>query len=791
MMRGGWAATILALVMALIGIVLTVGGAWLLILGGSPYYVIAGIAMLVSAWFLFRGRLLGGWIYIALFALSIVWGLIESGSNAWAMIPWTIAPLVLLVFVLLVMPTLTRAPNRWPLASGGIVVSVVAVAIIFAILGTSGGTAVAALPAQSSPGMNDPSVMPTGADWPAYGGTNAAWRFSPLTQIDASNVGKLRKVWEVHTGGLPTDPNYSKLYGTENTPLKVGNLLYTCTAKNVILALDAATGKAVWRVDPHVPDKWIPYTTACRGVAYYQVPGAAAGTLCAARIIEGTLDSRLIAVDALTGKPCTDFNGTGQQDTKIGMGPVYPGLASINSAPTIVKGIIVVPHQILDGQCRCAPSGVIQGFDAKTGKLAWAWDMQHPDWTGYPPAGQTWARGTPNSWTTSAGDEKLGLVYVPTGNTADDYISTGRTPLQNAYNSSVVAIDVTTGKPKWSFQTVKKDVWDYDIGSQPSLIDFNGTPAVVVSSKQGDFYILDRATGKPLSPIGSIQAPPGGVEPQERVPTQIVSLWNTLRKPDLKEADMWGMSPIDQMVCRIQFRKADYRGFFTPPRADKYTVEYPGYNGGSDWGSVSVDPVRGVLIANYNDMPNYVRLMPRSQANKQGILPRFATSIQNTQQHAVDPQWGVPYAVHVNAGWRMKFTKLMCKRPPYGGIRAIDIATGKTLWDRPLGTARRNGPFNLPTLLPFTIGTPNNGGPVTTASGLIFIAAATDDLIRAIDERTGKVVWSAPLPAGGQATPMIYQQNGREYLVIFAGGHHFMETPEGDSLVAYALPARG
>ena len=210
-MRGGWAATILALVMALIGIVLTVGGAWLLILGGSPYYVIAGIAMLVSAWFLFRGRLLGGWIYIALFALSIVWGLVESGSNAWAMIPWTIAPLVLLVFVLLVMPTLTRAPNRWPLASGGIVVSVVAVAIIFAILGTSGGTAVAALPAQSSPGMNDPSVMPTGADWPAYGGTNAAWRFSPLTQIDASNVGKLRKVWEVHTGGLPSDPRYAKL----------------------------------------------------------------------------------------------------------------------------------------------------------------------------------------------------------------------------------------------------------------------------------------------------------------------------------------------------------------------------------------------------------------------------------------------------------------------------------------------------------------------------------------------------------------------------------------------------
>ena len=741
-MKRSWPATILAFFMAIIGIVLAIGGAWLLILGGSPYYLIAGLALLASAWFLFKGRLLGGWIYVGLFILSAIWGFSESRGNAWAMIPWLVAPLVILILVLLVMPTLTRAANRWKLAGGGIALGVLFVAASFAILGANGDTAALALPAQSAPGMADPSVQSTGADWPAYGGTNAAWRYSPLTQINAANVGKLQKVWEVHTGGLPTNPDYAKLYGTENTPLKVGNLLYTCTAKNVILALDAATGKPVWRVDPQVPDKWIPYTTACRGVAYYQVPGAGAGTLCASRIIEGTLDSRLIAVDALTGKRCTDFNGTGQQDTKIGMGPVYPGLASINSAPTIVRGIIVVPHQILDGQCRCAPSGVIQGFDAKTGKLAWAWDMQHPDWHGYPPPGQTWFKGTPNSWTTSAGDEKLGLVYVPTGNVADDYISAGRTPEENAYSSSLVAIDVTTGKPRWSFQTVYKDVWDYDLGSQPSLLDYKGTAAVVIPSKQGDLYVLDRATGKPLTPVGSMAAPMGGVEPAERAPRQPVSFWQTLRHPVLTEADMWGMSPIDQMVCRIQFRQADYRGFFTPPRADKYTVEYPGYNGGSDWGSVSIDPVRGVMIANYNDTPNYLKLMPRAAADKQGIKPRFATDIVSTQAHSVDPQWGVPYAIHVNAGWRMPFTKLMCKRPPYGDIRAIDIASGKTLWDRPLGTARRNGPFNLPTFLPFAIGTPNNGGAVTTASGLIFIAAATDDLLRAIDERTGKFVWS-------------------------------------------------
>jgi quinoprotein glucose dehydrogenase len=787
-MRRSWAATILAFVMALIGIVLTLGGAWLVSLGGSPYYVIAGIAMLVSAWLLFRGRLLGGWIYVGLFILSAIWGFAEARGNAWAMVPWLIAPLVLLIAVLLVMPTLTRTRNRWKFAGTGIALGVIFVAASFALLGPGYDPAVAALPAQSSPGMTDPSGTSTGTDWPAYGGTDAAWRYSPLTQITPDNVGKLRKVWEVHTGGMPNNPDYVKLYGTENTPLKVGNLLYTCTAKNVIVALDAATGKPQWRVDPHVPDAWIPYTTACRGVAYYKVPGAAPNSLCASRIIEGTLDSRLIAVDALTGKPCTDFNGTGQQDTKIGMGWVPPGSAAINSAPTIVRGIIVVPHQILDGQCRCAPSGVIQGFDARTGKLAWAWDMMHPDWRGYPPKGQEWARGTPNSWTTSAGDEKLGLVYVPMGNMADDYISAGRTPQANQYASSIVAIDVTTGKPRWDFQAVKKDVWDYDIGSQPSLIDYKGTPALLVPSKQGDLYVLDRATGKPLTPVGSIAAPLGGVEPMERAARQIVSLWNTLRKPDLVESDMWGMSPIDQMACRIEYRLADYRGFFTPPRVDKYTVEYPGYNGGSDWGGVSVDPVRGVIIANYNDMPNYVRLVPREEANKKHIVPRFATSEPPSKPHQIDPQWGVPYAVNVDAGWRVPFTKLMCKRPPYGGIRAIDVATGKTIWDRPFGTARKNGPFNIPTMLPFAVGTPNNGGAVTTASGLVFIAAATDDLIRAIDERTGKVVWSVPLPAGGQATPLVYEQDGREYLVIFAGGHHFMETPMGDSVIAYALP---
>jgi quinoprotein glucose dehydrogenase len=287
--------------------------------------------------------------------------------------------------------------------------------------------------------------------------------------------------------------------------------------------------------------------------------------------------------------------------------------------------------------------------------------------------------------------------------------------------------------------------------------------------------------------VKQIAAPQGGVEPQQRAAHQILSSYHTLRKPDLVESDMWGMSPIDQMICRIQFHRAHYQGVFTPPSSDKRWIEYPGYNGGSDWGSLALDSGRGIIIANYNDMPNYNILLSREEAEHRGIFPLGDARYKPSMGEDKGAQAGVPYADLINAGWRLPGTGMLCKQPPYGGIRAIDLKSGTTLWDRPLGKATRNGPFRIPSMLPLDIGTPNNGGPVVTAGGLIFIAAATDNLIRAIDIKSGKTVWSDELPAGGQATPMVYEQNGREYLVIMAGGHHFMETPAGDYLVAYAL----
>ena len=813
-------AIIVGAILALIGLTLLGGGAWLAVLGGSLYYLLAGAGLLFAGVQLIRGRLIGGWVYVAIVALTFIWAWWEVGADPWGQVPRIIAPVVLMLLVLPAMATLSTRDGRWQFALGGVAAVLVLTLVNFWVASANApATLFAQIPAPTASAMGETGPMKVGADWPVYGGTASARRYSPLQQINAENVGSLKRAWVAHTGDLPKTAFAEGKYGAETTPIKVGDTLYLCSATNILIALDPTTGKEKWRYDPQVPDAWIPYTAACRGVVYYdtrignggsapQSPAnrpAAPANDCVTRIIEGTLDGRVIAVDATTGKPCSGFGTNGQVDIKKGMGEVVPGMVAISAPPTIVDGVIVVGHQVLDGQKLEAPSGVIHGYDAVTGELRWAWDMMNPDWTGLPPEGQTFARGTPNMWTTASGDDQLGLVYLPMGNASVDYWSTDRKPREKFFASSLVAVDVKTGKPRWRFQTSRNDVWDYDLGAQATLIDWptgNGTePALILPSKQGDLYVLDRRTGRPLTQVGELKAPQGGVEPDQRAATQPVSLWHTLRKPDLTERDMWGMSPIDQMVCRIQFRRASYEGFYTAPTADRRWIEYPGYNGGTDWGGIAVDPARGVIIANYNDMPNYNRLVPRAEADAKGWKPRApgdaakadaaAERGGNMGGHAEgagDPQAGAPYAIDVNAGWRLPFTGLLCKEPPYGGIRAIDMRTGKTLWDRPLGTARKNGPFGIPSYLPISIGTPNNGGSVVTAGGLIFVAAATDDLIRAIDIRTGKTVWQDVLPAGGQATPMTYEVDGRQYLVIMAGGHHFMETPIGDSLVAYALP---
>ncbi len=355
---------IVGIVVALIGFVLTGGGAWLAALGGSLYYLITGLAMIASGVLLARRRLLGGWIYLLVFAATVIWAFVEVGIDGWALVPRVIAPLVLLIAVLLVMPTLSNAPRRWLLGLGASAAAVLATAVLGVIFARINDPAPSGpLPAPAL-AMADPAPMQAGDDWPAYGGSYSARRYSPLAQITPANVGSLKRAWTIHTGDLPSEAA-GNTYGAENTPLKIGDSLFVCTPKNIVLSLDPATGRQRWRFDPRVSDDAIPYTAACRGVTYYQVPGADGA--CAQRIILPTLDARLFALDVRTGQRCTDFGTNGEVDTKIGMGDTPPGYVSINSPPTIIRGVIVTGHQVLDGQDRWAPSGVIRGFDAVTG----------------------------------------------------------------------------------------------------------------------------------------------------------------------------------------------------------------------------------------------------------------------------------------------------------------------------------------------------------------------------------------------------------------------------------------
>ncbi|SFV28222.1 quinoprotein glucose dehydrogenase [Devosia crocina] len=860
---GFWWAMFVGVVLLVFGLPIAAGGAWLIALGGSWYYLFAGIGLLVTAWYLFRREILAFWAYLLTYVGTVIWALWEVGFDGWAQVPRLIAPTVILLLMLLTLPVLRGTSRR--IGSGAVAAAITAFGAIGAMAvaqnsvnstiaqetpspapdsatpGTAGepatpqppaeqpnaplgtpGTSVIEPAPETTPPAEDATPLPpiepaeeapeaepetpevpagptyvslqTGADWPAYGGTHRAARYSPLNQITPENVGQLEQIWEFRTGDLPED---DEPFGNQNTPVKVGDRLFLCSALNKISALDAATGAEHWTYDPQTPTDAIGYNASCRGLVYFEDPTAEQGELCATRTVNLTHDARMIALDTETGQLCPDFGQGGIVNLMVGIGDSAPGFYAPTSPPTLVRDVLVVGSQVSDGQQREAPSGVIRGFNAVTGELEWAWDMGRPGETGLPPEGEVYTPGTPNVWTIMSGDDDLGMVYLPMGNSAVDYWGGDRSEEENTYSTAIVALDVETGEVVWHYQTVHYDVWDYDLGGQGSLVDFptpeGPVPAIIMPSKQAQFYILNRETGEPLVTIEERPAPTGGVEPERLSPTQpYVTDFPNLLKPTITEKQMWGATPLDQLWCRIQFRQAAYDGVYTPPTVDQPWIQFPGYNGGVDWGGVAIDAEKGIMISNYNNMPNYNQLVPREEVDAAGVLPitdpDYDSSAGGGSHGSLSPQAGAPYGIRVNAGWRVPFTGLLCSQPPYGGIAAIDLNTREVLWDRPFGSARKNGPFGIPSMLPVEIGTPNNGGGVITASGLFFIAATTDDLFRAIDIETGEEVWSVALPAGGQAGPMTYEAQGRQIVVINAGGHDFMETPIGDYFIAYALP---
>jgi len=846
---GFWWTMLVAAILFLFGLPIAAGGAWLIALGGSWYYLLAGIGLLATSYRLFRRDRNALWAYLLTYVGTVIWALWEAGFNGWAQVPRLIAPTVVLVLVLTTLPMLRGQFRRF---GTGMAAAMVTMAGAMGAIGVANSgvepsfaqeqLAPAEEPAPANPAIApappepeqtppaeetpdapaplapgtgvptpedsqattgetgvEPEIVPepinfampeTGADWPAYGGTHHATRYSPLGQITRENVGELELVWEYRTGDMPED---GERYSNQNTPLKIGNQLLLCSAMNKVISLDASTGLERWRYDPGVPTDAIPYNATCRGLAYYASPTLESTDFCAERVIMNTLDARLIAVDVQTGQLCDDFGIGGIVDLEEGLGHTVPGWYAPTSPPTIVRNVAVVYSQVRDNQRRDAPSGVVRGYDAESGEMLWAWDMGRPGETGMPAEGETYTRGTPNVWTIASGDNELGLVYLPHGNSSVDYWGGMRSEEENTYSTALVALDVTNGEVAWFYQTVHYDIWDYDLGSQGTLIDYQTedgvVPALILPTKQAMFWIFDRRTGDLLVEVEERPVPQGGVEPENLSPTQpfVVDFPNLLQ-PDLEEKHMWGMTPLDQLGCRIQYRQASYEGIYTPPTADRNWIQWPGYNGGSDWGGVAIDPERNIMVANYNNTANLNRLIPREDVDAMGIRSIDQGGIEDGAPENINPQGDTPWGIQVNAGWRVPFTGMLCTEPPYGGITAIDLTTREVLWDKPFGTARKNGPFGIPSMLPFDIGTPNNAGAVVTASGLIFIAAATDDLIRAMDIETGEVLWEAELPAGGQAGPAMYEVDGQQFLVINAGGHNFMETPIGDYFLAYALP---
>jgi quinoprotein glucose dehydrogenase len=769
---------IIATLLCLIGIVLTLPGTYLILLGGSPYYTIAGILCIVSAALIWRGDSRGLQIYAALLAGTVLWSLWEIGFDGWALMPRVVGPLLFGVW--LALPTTRRrlGARSW-----------FGVLVIACLVGLPLGVFLGA-PTAPPPG---PIVSPSGppanladGDWTAYGRDQAGTRFSPLAQITPQNVAQLAPAWQFHTG-VPTNMRVS----LEVTPLKIRDRLYVCTGYNDLIALDAETGKQAWRYHAN-PDPSGLYAGTCRGVAYYKIPSPSSPDVaCAERLLMGTVDRRLIAVDLQDGKPGAGFGKDGVVDLGVGMGPIEPGYYFVTSAPQIVRGRVVVGGWVTDGQHVGEPSGVIRAFDAVTGELSWAWDMGRPDQHGLPPPGASFTPGTPNSWAPISADEDLGLVYLPMGTSAPGYYGGYRTPVEDHYSSAVVALDAETGALRWSFQTTHHDLWDYDVSSQPTLVDLpGGVKALLQPTKRGEIFLLDRRTGTPLAGVEERAVPQGSVPGEKLAATQPFSVgMPSFAGPMPTEARMWGVTPFDQLWCRIKFREARFDGTMTPVGTDRPTLTYPGYLGGMDWGGVAVDLSRNLMIVNSNRVGNYNRLIPRSEADRLGIKPFSAHS----HDFAGGPvaQAGTPYAVSVASF--LSPLLVPCTQPPYGMISAVDLTTKRLVWSKPFGTARDSGPLTIPSHLPFTMGMPNIGGAVATKGGVFFIGSAQDNFLRAYETATGRELWRTRLPAGGQATPMTYWSaaSGRQFVLIAAGGHGGLLTTPGDTLAAYALPKQG
>lgn len=774
--------TLTAVLFAIIGVVLTGGGGWLLSLGGSPYYLITGLAFLVTAYLLLRRSSAALWLYALVILGSLGWAVWEVGFDWWQLGPR--GGIIVLLGLWLMLPAIRRplgiaSPTgiRYPASALPLAVaSIVAIAVAGYSMTQDPHDLAGELPTNvvnATPALG--GNVPAG-EWHQYGRTPFGQRYSPLDQINTENVNTLKVAWQYQTGDvkLPDDVGETTY---QVTPLKIGDTLYMCTPHNWAIALDAATGKEKWKYDSNSgmnPDR---QHQTCRGVTYYADPAATAGTTCATRVYLPTSDARLIALDAETGDVCTSFADNGVLRLEQGM-PYNPaGYYYSTSPPVITDEKIIIGGAVNDNYSIHSQSGVIRAFDVKTGALIWNWDSGNPDVTTPLPEGQVYTVNSPNSWSVFSYDDALGLVYIPLGNRVPDQLGMGRSEHVEKYSSSIVALDIKTGAVRWVRQTVHHDLWDMDVPAQPALIDIikDGAtiPALVGPTKQGDIYVLDRRNGDPIIGIKEIPAPTGAIPEDFTAPTQPISDL-TFSPPPLTEKNMWGISMFDQLKCRIDFLSLKYEGRYTPPSLQG-TLVYPGNFGTFNWGSVAVDPERQVMFG----MPTYLaftsRLVPRDQIPPKG-------QDEKGSEQGLNRNEGAPYGVFM--GPFLGPLGIPCQAPPWGYVAGADLASGKIAYKHKNGTVYDMTPLPLP----FKVGVPGIGGPIITKGGVAFLGAAVDDYIRAYDVTTGRQLWEGRLPAGGQATPMTYTVGEKQYVLIVAGGHGSVGTKPGDYVIAYTLP---
>ncbi len=618
-----------------------------------------------------------------------------------------------------------------------------------------------------------PSFTHTGGavdGWPVWGHGATGQRHSANAQITPQNVKYLKVAWTYRTGDLSA-PNEKALLAFEATPILANNTLYLCSPRNRIAALDPVTGKEKWMRDLK-PDINGATVITCRGVSYWK-DSTATGGVCSQRIFAGTIDGKMWALDADTGKPCEDFGSRGRVDLHDNLGFIAkPGLYGVSSAPTIVGDKVITGSKIIDFHNVDMPGGVVRALDARTGKVVWAFTAAPPD---LPPSdtkegdGKTYPRSAPNVWAPMSVDAQRKLIFLPTGTPQiDAVIGKGN---WDYYGSAVVALNTDTGEPVWRYQFVRKNIWDYDTPAQPLLFDYKTPdgkmiPALAQGTKMGYIFVLNRENGTPIFPVVEMPVSTAGLQkglsPTQPIPTLPE---HQIQITKMQESDMFGFALIDKWDCQRRFRKLKNDGIFTPFYAES-SVDYPISVGGINWGGLAFDPGRNLVVVNSNNILGAHHLAPH--AGPEGYSPLIGTPYRQVYDNMMS-MFGAP-----------------CNAPPWGRLTGIDITSGKKVWEVPLGTSRDEAPWPLW----FHLGVPNQGGAITTASGLTFIAATTDRYFRAFETATGKELWRVSLPAAGQSMPMTYRMdsNGKQFVVLAAGGHSALHNKQGDYLIAYALP---